>query len=126
RFNRDFVSEQVPATGAALDLFSGKRGSSQFCTDAGDALAEAQFGLELLVARGEIGPDSEEAETFVQSSLRAVVMHEVGHTLGLRNTFRASTIYSLDRISNPEFTRSNGISGSVMDYNPINLALKGA
>ncbi len=101
------------------------RADSRLCTYASEALDEAQFGLDILMARGEIEPDSPEADAFVQSSLRAVVMHEVGHTLGLRHNFRGSTIYPLERIANPRFTQQYGISGSVMDYNPINVALSG-
>jgi hypothetical protein len=52
-------------------------------------------------------------------------MHEVGHTLGLRHNFRASTVYSLEKISDPAWSREHGISGSVMDYNPLNIAVKG-
>jgi hypothetical protein len=52
-------------------------------------------------------------------------MHEVGHTLGLRHNFRASTIYSLKQLQDPEFTRKNSMTGSVMDYTPFNLSLKG-
>jgi len=47
----------------------------------------------------------------------------VGHTLGLRHNFRASTIYTEAQIANPEFTRKHGIGGSVMDYNAWNIAL---
>ena len=77
------------------------------------------------VARGEMAPDGPEAEAFVLASLKEVTMHEVGHTLGLRHNFRASTVYPLDRLSDPEFTRANGLAGSVMDYQPINLAPHG-
>src|SRR5262245_2284298 len=52
-------------------------------------------------------------------------MHEVGHTLGLRHNFRASTVFPLAKISDPVFSREKGISGSVMDYNPLNIAVKG-
>jgi hypothetical protein len=52
-------------------------------------------------------------------------MHEVGHTLGLRHNFRGSTVYPLAKISDPTFSKTNGISGSVMDYNPLNIAVKG-
>jgi hypothetical protein len=54
-----------------------------------------------------------------------VTMHEVGHTLGLRHNFRASTIYSEAELADPAFTRVNGISGSVMEYNPWNIARRG-
>ena len=84
-----------------------------------------QFGLDVLFERGDLEPGSPEAEAFVAASLKAVVMHEVGHTLGLRHNFRASTVYPLAKISDPAFSRENGISGSVMDYNPLNIAVKG-
>ena len=89
------------------------------------AAAELGFALDLLEARGEIEPDSPEAEAFVLEDLKDVVMHEVGHTLGLRHNFRASTIYTQAQLNDAEFTRANGISGSVMEYNAINIALRG-
>ena len=52
-----------------------------------------------------------------------VTTHEVGHTLGFRHNFRASTIYTQAQINDPAFTRANGIGGSVMDYNAFNVAL---
>jgi hypothetical protein len=58
--------------------------------------------------------------------LKDVMTHEVGHTLGLRHNFRASTIYSLDQIQDPAFTAKHGLTGSVMDYNALNIAAKGA
>jgi len=54
-----------------------------------------------------------------------VVMHEVGHTLGLRHNFRASTVYTEAELSDAAFTAAHGISGSVMEYNPWNLAVTG-
>ncbi|HWC46460.1 MAG TPA: zinc-dependent metalloprotease, partial [Casimicrobiaceae bacterium] len=56
---------------------------------------------------------------------KSVTMHEVGHTLGLRHNFRASTVYSDDELADAHFTAEHGISGSVMEYNPWNLAVKG-
>ena len=48
-------------------------------------------------------------------------MHEVGHTLGLRHNFRSSRAYTLKQVADPAFTRENGITGSIMDYAPINI-----
>src|ERR1700687_592889 len=88
------------------------------------AMDELAFALDLLVARGEIAPDSPEAEKYVLATLKDVVTHEVGYTLGLQHNFRASTIYTQKQLSDASFTSANGIAGSVMDYNAINLALQ--
>jgi hypothetical protein len=96
-----------------------------FCTYAADALAEMQFGLDVLEERGEIQAGSPEAEAFVNASLKSAVMHEVGHALGLRHNFRASTVYPLSKLSDPAWSRERGLGGSVMDYSPINIAVSG-
>jgi hypothetical protein len=93
------------------------------CEYGAEAFNEAAFATGLLEARGELDPASPEAEEIVKATLKDVITHEVGHTLGLRHNFRASTIYTEAQISDPEFTRKNGIGGSVMDYNAWNIAL---
>jgi hypothetical protein len=52
--------------------------------------------------------------------LKDVVMHEVGHTLGLRHNFKASTAYGLDEMNQEGFMQ-RPMTGSVMDYTPINI-----
>ena len=54
----------------------------------------------------------------------SLTMHEVGHTLGLRHNFKASWIYDAKEVHDVSITGDNHI-GSVMDYDPINLAPKG-
>ncbi len=126
RSGRTIISAQVPSAYPASDAARESLDlDGRFCTFASDALAETEFGLDVLIARGEIEPGSPEADAFVNASLKAVVMHEVGHTLGLRHNFRASTVYPLAKISDPVWSREQGISGSVMDYTPINIAVKG-
>lgn len=98
---------------------------AQSCTYDDAATEESAFGLSLLEARGDLAPDSPDVDRFVDMYLKNVTMHEVGHTLGLRHNFRASTVYSEDELSDPRFTAEHGISGSVMEYNPWNLAVAG-
>jgi len=46
-----------------------------------------------------------------------LVLHEVGHVLGLRHNFRGSAAVSLDELADPAAVAKWGLSGSVMDYN---------
>jgi uncharacterized protein DUF4953/uncharacterized protein DUF5117 len=118
RLTRRQAAEQFPPRPAQPS------GDEAFC-DYGDvAFDELAFALDMLVARGEIRPDGPEAEQYVKATLKDVVTHEVGHTLGLGHNFRASTIFTQKELSDPAFTKTNGIGGSVMDYNAVNLALQ--
>ena len=94
------------------------------CDYAAEAAHEMHFAMDLFEARG-LALDSAEAEAIAQAYVKAVIMHEVGHTLGLRHNFRASTAYTLSQIRDPEFTRQHGITASVMDYIPYNIAVSG-
>lgn len=95
------------------------------CHYAQAAADEMHFALDVLEARGDIAPDSPEAEAFVQAVIKDTIMHEVGHTLGLKHNFKASTTVTQAQLRDKTFTERNGISGSVMDYNAYNLALQG-
>lgn len=95
------------------------------CTYALEAAGEMHFALDLLEARGEIAPDSPEAEEFVRAYIQDVMAHEVGHVLGLRHNFKASTTVTRQQLRDAAFGRTNGIANSVMDYTPFNLPLQG-
>jgi len=103
-----------------------KFGADAQSCQAGDYESEqADYGLDVLAARGDIDPGSPEADAFVQAYLTNVTMHEVGHTLGLRHNFRASRLNTDQQLSDPEFTKTHSLTGSVMDYPPINLPRPG-
>ena len=98
---------------------------SRFCNHIEHAAREMGFALSLLEARGELDPDSPEADKLVFDFLKDVTMHEVGHTLGLRHNFRASTAVNLQQIADKAYAEKNGLTGSVMEYTPVNIALRG-
>ena len=89
------------------------------CTYSTGLMHQMAFGWSYLMARGMVDPD--DLQQFVHDGIVELVVHEVGHTLGLRHNFKASSTVSLQKLSDPEFTDTHGISASVMDYNPINL-----
>ncbi|MFO0879173.1 MAG: zinc-dependent metalloprotease [Gemmataceae bacterium] len=71
------------------------------------------------------GQSSILTEELIGQAIRETTMHEVGHTLGLRHNFKASTMIDNKDLHNTAITREKGLVGSVMDYTPINLAPKG-
>jgi hypothetical protein len=84
------------------------------------ALADAGRG-----GPGGPGGDGELPEEFLSQALKEVVMHEVGHSLGLRHNFKASAMLTPDQLHDTTVTRAKGLVASVMDYSPVNLAPKG-
>lgn len=92
-------------------------------------LAEAgmshQLGVQyaFLAGLGVLAPGEPLPEQYIEDALREVVMHEVGHTLGLRHNFKASSGIPYDRLNDTTFTHRNGLTLSVMDYAPVNVAL---
>ncbi|MGY0193531.1 zinc-dependent metalloprotease [Leptothrix sp. BB-4] len=140
RFQR-LLRRQILAEGgqtdwsAVLQAGAGHDHASHAGTDRCEAAergaAELGYALERLAAEGggPAGDDDtpdEAAEALVRSYLKNLVMHEVGHTLGLRHNFRASTVVDDAHLSDPAWTRENALTGSVMDYVPANLPSPGA
>jgi Met-zincin/Domain of unknown function (DUF5117)/Domain of unknown function (DUF5118) len=132
RFSRREFNEYVaPVAMPWLDqpqrpfLAPWHNGPTDFCDMVQGAVLEAEFAFDLLVARG-MDPQGPEADKFVHQFLVEVAAHEVGHTLGLRHNFRASTIHTLEQAQDMALTEREGLTGSVMDYIPTNIALQGA
>src|SRR3989442_749672 len=93
------------------------------CNYAEGLAQQAAFGVAVLEARGELTPEVQ--ERVMREWIIEVTAHEVGHTLGLRHNFRASTILKVDELNDLQKTDTIGQTGSVMDYNPIFIASKG-
>ncbi|MBN8571912.1 MAG: zinc-dependent metalloprotease, partial [Ignavibacteria bacterium] len=85
----------------------------------------ALIGAVKYVIDNNITNTDEIPKDYVYDYLTDLVVHEVGHTLGLRHNFKASTAYTFDEIRNPEFTNQWGNSGSVMDYTAANISPSG-
>jgi len=108
--------------GSGASLF---RNPALSCGIGAEAHRQAAFGWGLLEARGVLRPGSAEEDAYVDEFLVGVTAHEVGHTLGLRHNFRASLLHPVEELQNTAKTTEMGLTGSVMEYTPVNLAPKG-
>lgn len=76
------------------------------------------FGTNMMRLRKA---DQVDFDVLVKESLTQLILHELGHTLGLNHNFRASGMLSPDDLQKRELTQKTSLSGSVMDYMPLNL-----
>ena len=68
------------------------------------------------------GADTKEISEMHKEFLTYLIMHEMGHTLGLNHNMKASQMLSPAEINNKDITRKSGLIGSVMDYPAINIS----
>ncbi len=90
------------------------------CTLAGELKAQLTTGMTILDAAD--APPAELKEMHKQF-LYFLIMHEMGHTLGLNHNMMASQMLTRTEVNNKEITQKLGLTGSVMDYPAVNVAL---
>lgn len=83
------------------------------------------FAAAAMLASGALQAKGELPQEFIEQALKEVTMHEVGHTLGLRHNFKASTWKTLEEIQDPQRPLTDPTVASVMDYSPVNIAPPG-
>jgi hypothetical protein len=76
------------------------------------------FGQAVLLADGA---GDKEVDGLKKEAMMYLIMHEVGHTLGLNHNMKASQLFSPDQLYNKDFISGKAIAGSVMDYPVINV-----
>jgi len=119
----------VAATGAAVGSRAagaalGSNGTELY----GFAHAFIEQGALLslaLTARGDIAANDPVPAEFLNQAAKWVVMHEVGHTLGLQHNFRSSASTPFDRLHDRAWTERNGVFSSVMEYPNVNISPAG-
>ena len=124
-FYREFDEFVVPVTSegpiSLWDTEDEADKHSKGCKYANHLQEQMILSWHSLISQGHIKDTKSDLYDYVYEGLVDLVLHEVGHTLGLRHNFKASSIFSIDQLSDPHFTNEMGISGSVMDYHPVSL-----
>lgn len=62
-----------------------------------------------------------EMERIKKESMTALIMHEVGHTLGLNHNMKASQLFSPEQLNDAAFIEGKCLTASVMDYAALNV-----
>ena len=92
--------------------------------DAVEGLGRLTYKYLIAPARGL--PDTKAAENaYEQELVKAVMLHESGHDLGLQHNFIGSEAYTAADLQSKAFTQRYGVASSVMEYSPLNLWPKG-
>jgi hypothetical protein len=71
------------------------------------------------------GGDPALEEQIIHDTLHYLILHEIGHTLGLNHNMKATQLLSRDEAFDTGIVDARGLAGSVMDYPAINFAPPG-
>lgn len=124
-YSEYYVGPVVGEANESFGQYGEELNNPRFCNYAEESAKNAAFGMSLLLARNDFENEDEVTKEFVKTYIADLVVHEVGHTLGLRHNFKASTVLSNTDRHNKSITEKMGVTGSVMDYNPANIAPEG-
>ena len=82
----------------------------------GMGTAFAQSALDLS------GADASIQDQLLRDRMHYLILHEIGHTLGMNHNMKATQILSQEEIQDPKVLESGILAGSVMDYPAVNYA----
>jgi hypothetical protein len=92
------------------------------CTYADQLQLNVMTGMQALRAKGAT---QIEMRDYINQAITGLILHEMGHTMGLNHNMKASQMLSPKEINNRSITGERGVMGSVMDYEIVNIAKKG-
>lgn len=100
------------------DNYNHTHDHNNFVCSAGSILHDnINFGRTFIALNG----DDYDLEELERQSMMYLIMHEVGHTLGLNHNMKSSSIFSPNELYDNNKLKGKAISGSVMDYPALNL-----
>ncbi|WP_373650934.1 zinc-dependent metalloprotease [Schlesneria sp. DSM 10557] len=115
--------EELPVKGPRPLRLPGNRAFHE-CRLSEGMQQQTGFAAAVMAAQGLAEKRGELPEEYLQQALKEVVMHEVGHTLGLRHNFKASAWKSLAEMEDAAKAHEPTVA-SVMDYSPVNIVPAG-
>lgn len=118
--NRVFYDKLYSDSASIMDTnnYDHTHDHDNFVCSAGSILHDnINFGRTFIALNG----DDYDLEELERQSMMYLIMHEVGHTLGLNHNMKSSSIHSISELYDSNTLKGKAISGSVMDYPALNL-----
>ena len=118
--NRVFYDKLYSDVASIMDTnnYDHTHDHDNFVCSAGSILNDnINFGRTFIALNG----DNYDLEELERQSMMYLIMHEVGHTLGLNHNMKSSNIHTINELYDGNKLRGKAISGSVMDYPALNL-----
>ena len=118
--NRVFYDKLYSDSASIMDTnnYDHTHDHDNFVCSAGSILHDnINFGRTFIALNG----DDYDLEELERQSMMYLIMHEVGHTLGLNHNMKSSSIHSISELYDANELKGKAISGSVMDYPALNL-----
>lgn len=115
------IAEEDLVTSASFDDFDiNDAMNPKYCTFGRYLQENNQFGMSALQL---LDAGEEELDGFQHEAMVSLILHEVGHTLGLNHNMQASSIHPIEDIQDRELANTVGLTGSVMDYTTVNVSM---
>jgi hypothetical protein len=120
----EYMAPQIAVRATLVEdsAASDPNGETRLCSLAEGMRRQGTLSRALLAQRPG-GADGAAARLYIGQALKALIMHEIGHTLGLRHNFRGSAGVTRAQLLDKAYTQAHGIGVSVMDYSPPALSL---
>lgn len=87
----------------------------------GNELAKQYMAGSTLITTSATDGAAGEVRLAHEQFLYYLILHEMGHTLGLNHNMKASQMLSPTEVHNKAITQKLGLQGSVMDYPSVNI-----
>ncbi|OYX23344.1 MAG: hypothetical protein B7Z06_10360 [Flavobacteriales bacterium 32-35-8] len=109
----ELASVQEPFNDSNLD-----KNNFKYCSLGHELHQEVMFADAVIAA--DSNPELQ-MERIKKESMTALIMHEIGHTLGLNHNMKASQLYSPEQLNDADFIKGKCLTASVMDYAALNI-----
>ena len=109
-----YVSNRIIAD----ELFNERNESYHYCDASHFQQIENSLGINYIKS---MNLSDELEDELVKQSLYRLVLHEVGHTLGLNHNFKGSMLLSNKELNDKDIVAQKGVCSSVMEYPAINI-----